>query len=81
MLAVIHFAYLSKYLLIIEAPRGLGKKTAIEYFKKWLNLNDNNNYDCIVHLYAFSNFKSIKNLFTNFTIFFCRTKIFIKKNI
>ena len=37
MLDAIHFAYLSKYPLIIEGPTGLGKKTAIEYFKKCLN--------------------------------------------
>ena len=62
MLDAIHFAYLSKYPLIIEGPTGLGKKTAIEYFKKCLNLNDNNNYDCIVHV-PLSNSTTIDDLF------------------
>ena len=42
MLDAIHFAYLLKYPFIIEGPTGLGKKIVIEYFKKHLNLNDNN---------------------------------------
>jgi len=74
MLDAIHFAYKTKYPLIIESPTGFGKKTSIEYFKKCLNLieDNNNEYDFVVHV-PLSNSTTIEDLF-------CKVKPITKEN-
>ena len=62
MLDAIHFAYLTKYPLIIEGQTGFGKKTAIEYFEKCLNF-DENDEDCLIVHFPLSSSTTIDDLF------------------